>query len=55
MNDTSFCFDPGEALIETLKPVGQFAMIDSQTMQDGGIQISDVNRIFLNIVTEIVS
>ena len=29
MNDTSFCLDPGEALIETLKPVGQFAMIDS--------------------------
>src|SRR5262245_58736218 len=39
--------DAGQSLVETLEPESQAAVIDPQLVQDGGIQVIDVDRVVL--------
>ena len=42
------CFlDAGQTLVETLEPKHQAAVIDSELVEDGGIQVIDVDRVVL--------
>ena len=47
-------FDTGKALIKTLKFERQLFVVNSQTVQDGGIQVTDVNGIFNDVVAIVV-
>ena len=44
VNDVAL-FDPGQALVQSLELEGEFFMIDSKAVQDGGIEITNVHRI----------
>ncbi len=46
--------DSCEALIQTLELEAQPCVIDTQAMQDGGIQVVDVHRFVHDVVAEIV-
>ena len=41
--------------IEPLETVGQLPMVNSQAVQDGGVEVVDVDRIFNDVVAEFVS
>src|ERR1041385_2354993 len=43
-----------QTLVETLEFERQEAMINPQAMQDSGVDVADVDRVFHNVVTEIV-
>lgn len=46
MEDTSFLFDAGQALIETLVEVGEQLVIEAHGVKDGGVEVSDVTWFF---------
>jgi hypothetical protein len=53
VNHTSW-FDPGESLVQALEGIGEASVINPKQMQNGGIQVVDVDRITDNVVTELV-
>ena len=46
--------DAGQALIEALEREGQLFVVDAQLVQDGGVQITDGDRILHDVVAEVV-
>ena len=46
--------DIGQAEVTALKLIGQALVIDAQKMQDCGIEIMNVDRIFNDVVAKIV-
>ena len=46
--------NPGQALVESLQAVGQAFVIDPQEMENGGIQIADMNRIGGDGIAEVI-
>src|SRR5579864_6423637 len=44
-----------QLLIEALKLVGELAVVDSQAMKNGGVEVAHVDRIFDDVVTILVS
>ena len=44
----------GESHVETLEFIAQATVVDAQTVQDGGIQVVDVNGVFDDVVTKVV-
>lgn len=44
-------FNPGKFLINSLKGVSQFLVIDAQLMEHGCMEISYMDRVFGNIIT----
>ncbi len=53
-HDLRGMFDSGQALIQALERKDQTIVIDSQLVQDRGVQISDVHRVFVDVVAEVV-
>ena len=50
-----FCFlHAGEFEIQSLESVGEMFVVDAEEVQDGGVEIIDVNWIPGDVVTEIV-
>src|SRR6266571_6269064 len=49
-----FAADVGEALVTALVLVSQLRVVDSQTMQDRGLQVVDVDRVFNNVIAIII-
>src|SRR5437879_3437797 len=47
-------FDTSQPLIQALELIGEEPMINSQAMENGGIDVADMNRIFGDVVAEIV-
>ena len=47
--------DAGQAQVQSLKSDGQAAVVDAQAMQDRGVQIVNVDRVFSDVVAEVVS
>jgi len=46
--------DAGEPLVETLKLVSELVVIDAEGVQDRGVQVTDMDRIFSNIETQLI-
>ena len=46
--------DAGQTLVESLELETQFAIVDSHAMQDRRIQIIEVDRVFGDVVAEVV-
>lgn len=44
----------GQSLVETLVLEGESLMIDSQQVQDRGVEVADVDRILNDVVGEVV-
>ena len=44
----------GQAVIASLETMGQSFMIDAHGMQDSGVKIVYVDRVFNNVVTKLV-
>ena len=52
--DDPLLFDPGKPLIEALEFVGEPLMVDPHAMHDRRVHIVYVDRVFNNVVAEIV-
>src|SRR5882762_202735 len=49
------CFlDAGQLLIQSLELVGKARMIDPHAMQNGGVDVSNVNWIFDDVIAEVI-
>ena len=48
-------FDPRQTEVEPLESVGEATMIDPQQMQERGVEISDMDRLFAGCVAELIS
>src|ERR1035437_1693937 len=46
--------DVGEPEIASLELKRQLGVLNAQAVQDGGLQVVDVDRVFQNVVTEVV-
>src|SRR5262249_55005141 len=44
----------GQAIVPALVLEGQSSVIDAQEMQDGGLEVMDVNRVLGDVVTEVI-
>jgi len=44
----------GEALVEALEAVSEFFVIDTDQAQGGGVEVTDLDGIFYNVVAEVV-
>lgn len=53
-HDLRGMFDSGQALIQALERKDQAIVIDSQLVQDRGVQVSDVHWVFVDVVAEVV-
>ena len=40
--------------ITALKPIRQFGVIDAHLIEDGGVQVMDLNGIFDHVITQLV-
>src|SRR5205814_9116127 len=49
-----FAADGSEALVTALVLVSQLRVVDSQAMQDGGLQVVDVDGVFNNVIAIII-
>lgn len=47
-------FNAGKALVETLMPNSEAAMLDTHAMKDGCIELVEMHRILSDVVTEII-
>ena len=47
-------FDPGKALVEALELEGKPSMVDAEAVEDGGVEIVDMDRILGDVVAEVV-
>ena len=47
-------FNPGKFLINSLKGVSQFLVIDAQLMEHGCMEISYMDGVFGNIITVLI-
>ena len=52
--DDPLMFDAGQPLFESLEWEGELFVIDSHAMEDGGVEIIDMDRIFGDVVAEFV-
>lgn len=50
----NFAVDIGQAEVTALEAIGELLMVDPQTVEDGGVQVMDVNRILDHVVTEVI-
>ena len=46
--------DAGQAHVEALELVGQAAVVDAEAVEDGGVQVVDVDRVANDVVAEVV-
>ena len=46
--------DVGKAVVSSLITVGEFFMVDAEEVEDGGIEIVDVDRVLGDVVAPIV-
>src|SRR4051812_44867508 len=46
--------DVGQPEVASLESVSQALVIQAKAMEDGGVEVVDVNRVFRDVVTEIV-
>ncbi len=47
-------FDPGQSKIEALMAIGELFVIDAQEMHHSRMEIADIDRIFSDVVTEVI-
>ena len=47
-------FNARQALVKTLVPDGETAVIDTHTVENGGIELVEMHRIFCDIIAEII-
>src|SRR5258708_3735143 len=47
-------FDAGELLVEALELVGEAFVVDAHAVEDGGVQVVDVDGVFDGVVGEVV-
>mgnify|MGYP000368231777 CR=1 FL=1 len=47
--------DPGKLLIQALELVGELFVINAHAMKNGCVKVVDINGIFGDVVTEIIS
>ena len=50
----NFAFNVGQPIIPTLMRIGQSSVIKTKAVQNGGMKIVYRNRVFNNIVAEII-
>src|SRR2546425_4902907 len=46
--------DISQPKVPTLKAIGQAGVVDAQTVQNGGLQVVDMNRIFQDVEPEVI-
>ncbi len=46
--------DSGGFLVETLETEGEFVMIHAEAMEDGSVEIADVDRVFDDVVGVVI-
>lgn len=47
-------FDAGEFLVEALIFVEEAVVVEAEELQNGGVEVADVDRVFDDVVAEIV-
>jgi hypothetical protein len=52
-HDPTF-FDTGEALVEPFEGIAETIMVNPHQVQNGRIQVADMDRVFQNVVTEFI-
>ena len=51
----SFSLDARETLLKSLKPDSQPPVVDAQLMQNRTVEVTDVDRVFNDVVAEVVA
>jgi hypothetical protein len=46
--------DIGQAKVPALEPVGQFLVVQAQTMEDGGVEVVDVDGAIDHVITKVI-
>ena len=49
-----FAVDVGEAIVATLEAVGQVLVVEAEAVQDGGVEVVDVDRILGDVVAVVI-
>ena len=55
LHDVSLFFDSSQSLVEALVFEGQSPVVDAETVENGGVHVTDMDRIFNDVVAVIVS